>query len=316
MTSGSLLAGAAVGLGVFLLARALVPPRPGIAVQVARLDAGRRAGSAASSGSDPARNAGSDGQRQVSASSGQRFRARLAAWLEGEATARGWRLPRLRADLAVVGTELGPLLATKVLFAVGALIWVPMLWVALAVFGVPTPPAAPALVTLIAAGLGFVLPDLELRGRATALRRDFRHVVGCFLDLVAMNLAGGRGLPEALLAAASVGEHWAMVRIRSTLANARLTGRTPWEALGELGDEIGLDELRDLAGALTLAADDGAKVRTSLSARAASIRRKELADAEGQAGERSQSMLVAQLLICAAFLVFLAYPATYQILRS
>jgi Flp pilus assembly protein TadB len=131
-----------------------------------------------------------------------------------------------------------------------------------------------------------------------------------------MNLAGGRGLPEALLAAASVGEHWAMVRIRTTLVNARLAGKTPWQALGELGDDIGLDELRDLAGALTLAADDGAKVRASLSSRAASIRRKELADAEGQAGEQSQSMLVAQLLICAAFLVFLAYPATYQILRS
>ncbi len=43
-------------------------------------------------------------------------------------------------------------------------------------------------------------------------------------------------------------------------------------------------------------------------ARAESMRRKELADVEGQAGERSQSMLVAQLLICAAFLLFLAYP--------
>src|SRR5262249_5810861 len=137
--------------------------------------------------------------------------------------------------------------------------------------------AAPAAVTLAFAALAFFFPDLALRSEAAKRRRDFRHVVGCFLDLVAMNLAGGRGLPEALLAASSVGEHWAMVRIRSTLANARLAGRTPWEALGELGDEIGLDELRDLAGALTLAADDGAKVRASLSARAASIRRKELA---------------------------------------
>ena len=51
-------------------------------------------------------------------------------------------------------------------------------------------------------------------------------------------------------------------------------------------------------------------------ARAESMRRKELADVEGQAGERSQSMLVAQLLICASFLLFLAYPATSQILNS
>ena len=50
-------------------------------------------------------------------------------------------------------------------------------------------------------------------------------------------------------------------------------------------------------------------------ARAESMRRKELADVEGQAGEQSQSMLVAQLLICFAFLAFLVYPAITQIAR-
>ena len=37
-------------------------------------------------------------------------------------------------------------------------------------------------------------------------------------------------------------------------------------------------------------------------------RRRELADLEGQAGERSQSMLVAQLMLCAGFLLFLVFP--------
>ena len=71
----------------------------------------------------------------------------------------------------------------------------------------------------------------------------------------------------------------------------------------------GIDELRDLAAALSLVADDGAKVRESLAARAASLRRRELADMQGQAGERSQSMLVAQMLLAGAFLIFLIYPA-------
>ena len=124
-----------------------------------------------------------------------------------------------------------------------------------------------------------------------------------------MNLAGGRGLPEALLSASTISEHWALVRIRQALANARLFGTTPWAALGELGTEIGVEELRDLSAALPLAADDGAKIRQSLSARAATLRRRELADVEGEAGEKSQSMLVAQLVLCLAFMVFLAYPA-------
>jgi hypothetical protein len=29
-----------------------------------------------------------------------------------------------------------------------------------------------------------------------------------------------------------------------------LAGRTPWEALGELGERVGVQELRDLAGSL------------------------------------------------------------------
>jgi pilus assembly protein TadC len=329
--TAAMISGALVGLGCYLLARTFMRPRPGVAVQVARLDAAQRAAARAGSGASGGpgigpgigpgvagggASAGGPAADAESRSSTSALRASLGERLELEAAARGWRLPRLRADLALLGRELGPLLATKVLLALGALVWVPLLWFAARIFGIPAPPLVPALFSLLAAALAFVLPDFALHEEAERKRKDFRHVLGCFLDLVAMNLAGGRGLPEALLAASSVGQHWAMARIRSTLAGARLAGRTPWDALGRLGSEIGLEELRDLAGALTLAGEDGAKVRSSLSARAASIRRKELADAEGQAGERSQSMLVAQLLICAAFLVFLGYPATYQILHT
>ena len=123
-----------------------------------------------------------------------------------------------------------------------------------------------------------------------------------------MNLAGERGVPEALLAASEIGGGWSMWRIRDALASARITGQTPWQALGALGEEIRLDELRDLAAALSLVAEDGAKVRESLTARAVSLRRRELADLEGQAGERSQSMLVAQMFLVAGFLVFLIFP--------
>jgi Flp pilus assembly protein TadB len=140
--------------------------------------------------------------------------------------------------------------------------------------------------------------------------------VGSFLDLVAMNLAGGRGVPEALQAATAISDGWAMVRIRDALEAARLQGTTPWTALGALGDELEIDELRDLAAALALVAEDGAKVRDSLTARASSMRRRELADAEGRAAARSQSMLVAQLLLCVGFLVFLTYPALARVLGS
>ena len=99
-----------------------------------------------------------------------------------------------------------------------------------------------------------------------------------------MNLAGGRGVPEALMAASEIGSGWALGRIRDALASARITGQTPWQALGSLGEEVSVDELRDLAAALSLVAEDGAKVRESLTARAVSLRRRELADLRGPGG--------------------------------
>ena len=42
--------------------------------------------------------------------------------------------------------------------------------------------------------------------------------------------------------------------------------------------------------------------------------RMKLADAEGRAAAQSQSMLVAQLLLCVGFLLFLTYPAVARVL--
>ena len=116
-------------------------------------------------------------------------------------------------------------------------------------------------------------------------------------------------LSEALDAASALSDDPAMARIRDALAAARLRGETPWAAMGRLGETLRIDELRDLSAALALVAEDGAKIRESLSARATSMRRRELADAEGRAGENSESMLVAQLVIAIGFIVFLVYPA-------
>src|SRR5205807_1916939 len=96
-------------------------------------------------------------------------------------------------------------------------------------------------------------------------QRDFRHAIGAFLDLVAMNLSGGRGVPEALMAASEIGEGWAFWRIRDALANARITGQTPWQALGLLGEEVQVNELKDLADAIRY-------LNTFLTAHAARLR--------------------------------------------
>lgn len=304
----ALLTGALTGLGVYALVRVFLRPRPGVATMIARIEGGQR-----SMSTHTVTASESDGGLSGAV---QGAMNRLADRLEVLAVDRGWELGGMRADLALMGRTRGAHLATKV--AVGGLLFLlaPVVWTVLRISGMDLPTAVPAVLAIGLAAFGFFMPDLALRSEAAVRRNDFRRTVGVFLDLVAMNLAGGRGLPEALLAAATVSDHWTLVRIRQALANARLYGTTPWVALGDLGRDIGLEELQDLAGALSLAADDGAKIRSSLSARAATMRRKELTQAEGKEGEKSQSMLVAQMLISTAFLIFLAFPAVSQLLAT
>jgi Flp pilus assembly protein TadB len=228
---------------------------------------------------------------------------------------QGWEQRSLRSDLAVLDRGWESFLATKVVLAAAGLFFGPFLFAAAVMIGLGRSVLIPLWLALVFAGLFFMLPDLEVRRDAADKRRDLRRVVGAYLDLVSMNLAGGRGLPEALMAAAEISEGWALTRIRNALADARITGTSQWEALGRLGVELGIEELNDLSGSLALVADDGAKVRESLASRAETMRHREMAEIEGSAGEKSQSMLVAQLLLCAGFLVFLIYPAAMRVLQ-
>jgi len=240
---------------------------------------------------------------------------RLGSGMRRALDARGIQLPvSIRADLGIAGRSLETHLASSLVGALAGFVVPFVMLVPLSIVTGSLPGFIPVWLGVIGALVGAILPTVQLRAVAADRRRDFRHVVSSFLDLVAMNLAGGRGVPEALSSAAGISDGWAFVRIRDTLETARLQGVTPWAALGELGEEVSIDELRDLSAALALVAEDGAKVRDSLVARAVSMRRRELADTEGRAQARSQSMLMAQMLLCVGFLLFLTYPAVARVM--
>jgi tight adherence protein C len=299
--TAAVIAGAVVGGGLFLLLVALMPRRASLARQLAAFDS---------------RPSAVPVIRRLPGEKESEITRRIGIGLAAFCREQGWEFPSLRSDLALADKSFENFLATTVLLAVFGLILGPILLVLLTVAGLHISFIIPVWLGLILAVVFAILPYLEVKQKAAQRRKDFRHAVGAFLDLVGMNLAGGRGVPEALMAASEIGGGWSMWRIRDALANARITGQTPWQALGALGEEIRLDELRDLAAALSLVAEDGAKVRESLTARAVSLRRRELAELEGQAGERSQSMLVAQMLLVAGFLVFLVFPVVGVLLGT
>lgn len=214
------------------------------------------------------------------------------------------RWPASDADLDMTGVAGDDLAAATVLAAaVGAV--VPGAAAAVAGHGSWL---VPAWVALAGAAAGGAAPGLWVRRQARAARAEAVAVLAAFLDLVVLGLAGGMGI-EGALHAAGVADHPFARRLAAAVERARHGVTTPWRALEELGRSAGVDPLVEVAAALELAGTQGARVRAALAARAASLRRRQLAEAEAAANAAGERLFVPGVVLLAGFVVFLAYPA-------
>ena len=144
-------------------------------------------------------------------------------------------------------------------------------------------------------------------------RRDFRHSLSAYLDLVTIILAGGGGLETALQTAADLGDGWAFDEIRAALRRARLTNRTPWDLFDELGSDLGIDELRELAASAHLAGDQGARIRDSLAAKADTMRANQTAALEAQAEAATEKMLLPVVTLVLGMILFIGFGVVQAI---
>ena len=295
----ALLLGAGTGFGLLLILTGLLPAKPSLAQTLAL-----------ALSPPPARGPAIVAREQR----GWASRAGSPA----AATLAGYGLPRasVRRNLAVLGRPVEEHLGEQAVCAVLGLLTPPVLVALLTLAGIHIAILIPVWVALALAVLGFFTPDLGVAADATARRADFRHALSNFLDLVVISLAGGAGVEGALDDASSVGTGWAFTQIRRALASARVSRVAPWQALGRLGEELGISELAELAASISLAGSEGAKVRTSLAAKAAALRGHQLNAAEAHAQSATERMSVPVVVLFAGFLAFIAYPAMATVLTT
>ncbi len=98
------------------------------------------------------------------------------------------------------------------------------------------------------------------------------------------------------------------------MEQARLAGTPPWETLAAVAGEIGVDDLADLADILAAAGDDGAAVYDALTAKAASLRSRQLAAAKAAANTASEKLTLPGVLLCFGFLLLVCYPGIARVL--
>ena len=181
------LLGAGVGLGVLLTWRALAPRPPSIDAILAGLARpGTAIDTSAPAAHDQFDRIGSTARRVVEA--------------------LGYDAERHHQELDLVGRTPERHAFDKLLGAVAGLLVPNLAATALVVMGIPAPVGLIAILSVVTAVAGFLMPDMLLRDEADKRRRAFRHTLSSYLDLVNVLLAGGAGIETALHAAADAGD--------------------------------------------------------------------------------------------------------------
>ncbi|MFZ2056853.1 MAG: type II secretion system F family protein [Acidimicrobiales bacterium] len=215
----------------------------------------------------------------------------------------------LRQDLNILGRSEESLAVATTLAAVTSAAGSAVVYAGLGRLGMHEPISIMPLACLVTGLVGAVVPALAVRRSAGAARRDLVHSLACWLELVALAQAGGMGIESALEAASSVAGEASFLRIRRALDRARHAGQSPWDGLGRLGGELGVNELEELAASVRLAGTEGARIRSSLSAKSTSLRRRQMADAQGRANATTERLFLPAIVLMLGFVVFLVYPA-------
>ncbi|MCE0485489.1 type II secretion system F family protein [Ornithinimicrobium sediminis] len=309
MTAVQLLlaAGGLVGAGVALVLFQLVPAHPDLGQTLTRLSpAGAREAQAAAQASAQARVQGTGDARDV--------RDVLGAWGARHLPPAVWGRVA-PADLAVVGTTPTRFYGEKILYAFIGLVAGPVLaWTVMLTFAVPV--YVPVVATLLLAVVLWFIPTYNVVTEARDARVEFARALGAFVDLVALEMASGSGPRQSMEAAAAVGDSWVFARLREELARTRWSGLTPWDALRQLGNEIDLPDLHELADIMRLSGEDGARVYPQLKARATSMRSAILSAQKTRANEVSERMTLPMTLLGLIFLLILITPQMLRMVGS
>lgn len=278
MIGQAMLLGAGAGLGAGLVAYGLRPPRPALSQA---LDALRRP-------PDPPQ-------------SGQQRRE----WLLGAPLARlGLPGPRIRQDLALLERPVEEFRAVQVAatgLGIAAAAALAVLW--------GSGGMVPLLLALGGGAAGYQWATGRVKAPAQQRRDELRHTLSVMQDLMAVAMAGGAGIDQATEEAAAVCKGWPADRLRRTMHQARLTRTPTWQALAALGGQTGVTELTELANAIQLAGAEGARVRTALSAHAAAMRGRQVAEMESTARAAGVRMSLPVLVLALGYGLFLLYPA-------
>lgn len=170
------------------------------------------------------------------------------------------------------------------------------------------PPALPGLFALLGALIGYMVPDLMLRGGAKTVRSDAGEALLMFIDLVTLERLSNASATQALHHAADLSDIPLFAQIRAALERARLEQQSPYAELRRLADQLDLPELTDVADVMQLD-ESGAALSGSLRARVRELRDAHFTSAQTDANAISEQMTIYMTIPALIFgLIFMVPP--------
>ncbi len=205
----------------------------------------------------------------------------------------------IRQKLVQAGYDQPTALITYFLIRIGLSVVFPVgLLVSLPLFAGSLPPEKLFLIAMLAVVAGFYLPVLWVARKISSRQLDAREGFPDALDMLLVCVEAGLSLAAALnrvgaeigVARPLLGEHFKLVALEMQ------AGKSREQALRNLADRIGIDEVRSLVTLLLQSDALGASISQSLRVHAEDMRRTRLLRAEEQANKLPAKMAIP--LVC------------------
>jgi tight adherence protein C len=244
------------------------------------------------------------------------------SWLSEAMASLGKMLPAAGANattkLQLMAIRAGYRRADSILAIRAMKVLMPVFMVALALLtGFYT--FSPFFILLLAAFIGYLMPDWWLSWRIKARQHRLRLALPDGLDLLVICVEVGLGLDQALMRVANellIVHPELSEELQLVTAEMRV-GKTRIEALRELGRRTGLEDIKSLVGMLIQTERFGTSIAQSLRIYSEDLRTKRRQRAEELSAKTSVKMVpVLVVFIFPALMAVILGPAIIMLMRT
>ena len=214
-------------------------------------------------------------------------------------------------DLTVLGRTPEEFVVSRLLWATGGLV------IATVVGGLVG--VAPTMLPVAGAAgaiAGWVLAVQVLHDQAAKARRTLALALAAWTQMAALMIRAGIKDEQAMRRAAAAGDHWTFRMLADAMDRAVANQAELWSGLDDLGHEVDVTEIRQLAAELRLTETAGGTPTEALLARADALRQDELANqlSATKAAQLKQDIVLGALAV--VLVVYVIYPTVRTLLDS